>query len=117
MKYVVIQAHRSGYPRPIRVAKGDLLEIGQRYEGNESWLDWYLCTCAGQEPGWVPAQLIERVGVAQGRALEHYSAHELDVDPGQQVLALLPMNGWLWCRRAGNGELGWLPLEKLQLLE
>ncbi len=80
MKYVVIKAHRSGYPRPIRVAKGDLLEIGQRYEGNESWLDWYLCTCAGQEPGWIPAQLIERVGVAHGRALEHYSAHELARD-------------------------------------
>lgn len=116
MKYVVIEGHRSEYPRPICFAKGDLLEIGQRYEGEEAWQDWYLCTCVGQAPGWVPGQLIERVGVAQGRALEHYSAHELDVDPGQGVEGLRPLNGWMWCRRQANGELGWLPCEKLRLV-
>ncbi|MFV3288455.1 SH3 domain-containing protein [Pseudomonas sp. NY11955] len=114
MHYVVIEPHRSEYPRPIRFAKGTLLDIGPRYEGEPGWQDWYLCTCAGQEPGWVPAQLIERLSVCQGRALDHYSAHELDVDPGQRVQMVRPLNGWVWCRRQGNGELGWLPAEKVR---
>lgn len=52
MHYVVIESHRSEYPRPIRFAKGTLLNIGPRYEGEAGWQDWYLCTCTGQEPGW-----------------------------------------------------------------
>ncbi|MDH0303658.1 MULTISPECIES: SH3 domain-containing protein [unclassified Pseudomonas] len=116
MKYVAIAAHRSEYPAPITFARGALLSIGQRYEGDEHWEDWYLCGCHGQEPGWVPAQVIERLGVDRGRALEAYSAHELDIDPGQQLEGLRPLNGWLWCRRVANGELGWVPMAKLRLL-
>lgn len=116
MKYVVIETHRSEYPAPITFARGAMLEVGQRYEGDEHWEDWYLCSCTGQAPGWVPGQLIERLGVAQGRALEPYSAHELDVDPGQQVEGLRALNGWLWCRVAGKDELGWVPLAKLRRL-
>lgn len=114
VEYVVIAPHRSAYPKPLRFAKGTLLEVGQRYEGEPGWQDWYLCCCDGQLPGWVPAQVIERLGVGQGRALEHYSAHELDADPGQRVYRLRQLNGWMWCRRLSNGELGWLPLEKLK---
>jgi hypothetical protein len=85
VKYVVIEHHRSEYPTPITFAGGTLLDIGQRYEGEEPWQDWYLCSCSGQAPGWVPAQVIERIGVDRGRAVEAYCAHELDIDPGQQV--------------------------------
>lgn len=114
MKYLVIKTHRSEYPQPICFAKGDLLSVGHRYEGREGWGDWYLCNCAGQAPGWVPAQLIESLGVGTGRAREHYTAHELDVEPGQWVETLRPLNGWWWCRRLSNGEQGWLPAEVLQ---
>jgi hypothetical protein len=51
-----------------------------------------------------------------GQGGEAYCAHELDIDPGQQVEGLRPLNGWLWCRNLRNGELGWLPQEKLRLL-
>ncbi|MGE8462335.1 MAG: SH3 domain-containing protein [Pseudomonas capeferrum] len=112
MHYIVIEPHRSEYPRPLRFVKGTLLDIGPRYEGEPGWQDWYLCSCTGQEPGWVPAQLIEPISVGRGRALDDYSAHELDADPGQLVQILRPLNGWIWCRRQGDGELGWLPAEK-----
>ncbi|AIZ33180.1 SH3 domain-containing protein [Pseudomonas sp. K1(2024)] len=117
MNYVVIERHRSEYPKPISFAQGVRLQIGQRYEGDKGWEDWYLCHCAGQEAGWVPAQVIERLGVGEGRSLEPYSAHELDVDPGQVMVGLRPLNGWLWCRRQRNGELGWLPMHKLRRLD
>nr|WP_314483168.1 SH3 domain-containing protein [uncultured Pseudomonas sp.] len=116
MHYIVIEPHRSEYPRPLRFARGTLLEVGPRYESGSGLQDWYLCCCTGQEPGWVPEQIIERLGVDQGKALDHYCAHELDVEPGQLVQMLRPLNGWLWCRRHGDGELGWLPASKLQQL-
>ncbi|MBC3409858.1 ligand-binding protein SH3 [Pseudomonas sp. SWRI107] len=117
MKYVVIEPHRSEYPAPIRFEPGTVLDIGPRYEGEAHWQDWYLCSCPGQQPGWVPGQLIERIGVGKGRALQAYCAHELDVDAGHQVEGLWSLNGWLWCRRLRNGELGWLPEDKLQPLD
>ncbi|MBJ9976371.1 ligand-binding protein SH3 [Pseudomonas sp. S75] len=117
MNYVVIENHRSEYPRPIHFVRGALLQIGQRYQGEHDCQDWYLCSCGGQQAGWVPGQLIERLGVGEGRALESYSAHELDVDPGQVMVGLRPLNGWLWCRSQRNGELGWLPLDKLRRLD
>ncbi|WP_243432331.1 hypothetical protein [Pseudomonas sp. 32_A] len=64
----------------------------------------------------MPAQLIEWLSMCQGRALDHYSAHELDADPGQLVQMVRPLNGWVWCRRHGNDEYGWLPAQKLQPL-
>ncbi|AIR91293.1 SH3 domain-containing protein [Pseudomonas cremoricolorata] len=115
MKYVVIKSHRSEYPQPICFAKGALLTVGQRFEGHDGWQDWYLCSCQAQTPGWVPAQIIEALGVGQGRAREPYNAHELDVDPGQLIETLRALNGWYWCRRLSNGELGWLPGEVLHL--
>ncbi|MFS0826897.1 SH3 domain-containing protein [Pseudomonas phoenicis] len=115
MKSVVIKIHRSEYPQPIRLVAGQPLSIGQRYEGSEGWEDWYLCTCAGQLPGWVPAQLIEVLGIGHGRARETYCAHELDVEPGQIIEALRFLNGWYWCKRLSDGELGWLPSEVLRL--
>ena len=95
-------------PAP-RLVKGTLLDIGPRYEGEPGWQDWYLCSCTGQEPGWVPAQLIEPISVGRGRALDDYSAHELDADPGQLVQILRPLNGWIWCRRQGDGDHHPLP--------
>ncbi|QXI40396.1 ligand-binding protein SH3 [Pseudomonas xantholysinigenes] len=116
MKYLVVEAHRSEYPAPITFVQGTLLDVGQRYEGQEQWQDWYLCSCPGQISGWVPGQLIERLGVGRGRALADYSAYELDVDPGQQLDGLRWLNGWLWCRRVEGDEQGWVPLAKLRPL-
>ncbi|MBN6790112.1 UNVERIFIED_ORG: hypothetical protein J2W65_001469 [Pseudomonas parafulva] len=116
MHFIVIERHRSAYRRPLHFAQGTLLEVGPRFESEPGMQDWYLCSCTGQEPGWVPEQLIERLDFNQGRALDHYCAHELDVEPGQLVERLRLLNGWLWCRRHGDGELGWLPVGKLQQL-
>ncbi len=115
MKAVVITQYRSEYPQPIRFTAGELLAVGQRYEGRDGWQDWYLCTSAACIPGWVPEQIIEILGVGRGRAREPYCAHELDVDPGQLIETLRPLNGWYWCRRLSDDELGWLPAEVLRL--
>src|SRR5690606_15251699 len=74
-----------------------------RYEGPEGWDNWIFCSMSRHSGGWVPEQIIERLPGDAGRALEDYSAREMNVDPGDQVLGERTLNAWCWCRRP----LGW----------
>lgn len=64
-KYLVVTPHQSEFPNPITFKKGAPLVVGEKHEGPEGWDNWFLCSTPGQEPGWVPGQVIERlVGTA-----------------------------------------------------
>lgn len=117
MKFAVVAEHRSEYPEPITFTKGAALMVGECYEGEEGWDNWYLCSASGQHDGWVPGQLIERLEGNRGRAREDYCARELDVDSGDIVLGSRQLNGWVWCCKVPDGESGWVPLAVLQPLE
>lgn len=112
-KYRVIQPHTSEYPRPITFERGALLEVGEEYVGEEGWDNWFRCTAPGQEAGWVPGQIIERLDGASGRALEDYTARELNVQVGDLVIGIRELNGWAWCERQDGSEAGWVPLDAL----
>ncbi|MCP3748870.1 SH3 domain-containing protein [Pseudomonas sp. SBB6] len=114
MKFRVIDAHRSEYPEPITFAKGAPLSIGERYEGEEGWDNWYWCSTAGQPAGWVPGQVIERLGDDQGIALEDYCARELEVQAGDCLVGGRQLNGWVWCSKGRAS--GWVPLQVLQVI-
>lgn len=116
MKYVVIKAHKSQFPDPIIVLKGELLHVGEKYNGPENWDHWYFCTTAAKKAGWVPAQVIQWLNDKTGIALEDYSARELNVDNGEIVVGLKIMNGWLWCHTDTRAKSGWVPLAHLQRL-
>lgn len=93
------------------------MQIGQPYSGPEDWPNWLWCRVAGRAAdavGWVPAQIIERVDAHSGIALADYSAQELDVDIGDELLGQRMLNGWVWCAHATRDEAGWVPLQCLQ---
>ncbi|CAM0119273.1 hypothetical protein [Stenotrophomonas thermophila] len=113
MNYIVTAAHRSEFPHPITLRRGQALVVGERYEGPEGWEDWFLCEAKGQQPGFVPAPVIGRNAQGDAYATEDYCARELDVDPGQLLRGMRTLNGWAWCVPE-NGEPGWVPLEKLR---
>lgn len=113
IKLIVTAQHRSNYPDPIAFPEGTLLEIGEEYTGNEGWEGWYFCTVPGQGSGWVPRQLIEWTGDTFGRALESYSAKELNVEPGEILWGSERLNGWIWCIRSSAAEEGWVPLDNV----
>ena len=97
MNYVVIKSHRTNYPNPISLVKGQLFIIGEKYKGPEKWDNWYFCTTVDQNSsGWVPAQIIQWKGT-EGIAEEDYTAKELDVDEGEHLVGLKELNGWIWC--------------------
>ena len=116
MQYVVVKSHQSEFPNPIRLKAGDRFSVGEMYRGPESWADWYLCSAFGQEPGWVPMQVISRQDDGMGIATMDYTALEMDVDLGETVKGGRKLNGWVWCSSAAAGREGWVPEENLQML-
>ena len=107
MNYIVTAAHRSEFPHPITLRRGQALVVGERYEGPEGWDDWFLCEAEGQQPGFVPAPVIGRDAQGGAFATEDYCARELDVDPGQLLRGMRTLNGWGWCMPANRDGCRW----------
>lgn len=116
MKYVVIKEHRTNYPDPIMLTKGQEIAVGEKYDGPEDWDNWFFCKTSNQKKGWVPGQLIEMRGTT-GVEKEDYNAKELNVDEQEFVIGSKETNGWIWCIRTLDSDEGWLPKENLKPLE
>lgn len=110
MKFIATGQYRSEYPDPITFTSGTPLFIGDMYEGDEGWDNWYFCTVPDHPGGWVPEQLIERSNQpGYGIAKDDYTAKELDVNEGDELLAIKFLNGWVWCQRLSDQDSGWVP--------
>lgn len=59
-------------------------------------------------------KVIQRLKNANGLALEDYTARELNVHEGEQLIGTRMLNGWVWCIKAVSEESGWVPLENLK---
>lgn len=114
VELVVTEEHRSEYPDPVIIEKGDTFLIGEKYTGSEGWDNWYFCSVPGKSVGWIPAQYIEWLDSTLGEAKEAYSAKELNVDAGEILCGFKELNGWVWCRRASDKEEGWIPLRNVR---
>ena len=114
MKYQVIEQHRSEFPNPIIVTKGDKLIVGEKSDENEIWNNWYLCETQHHVTGWVPGQIIKMLSDNEGEVLEDYSAKEMDVDVNDQLVGTRELNGWIWCQNLASNEEGWVPAENLK---
>jgi hypothetical protein len=111
----VIRDHTSEFPEPITFRKGAPLTVGEKYAGPEGWENWVFCESPGQKGGWVPAQIIEVAPDNNAaRALEDYTARELDVREGELLFGSRTLNGWVWCQKSNGSDSGWVPLENLQ---
>ncbi|MGE7883590.1 SH3 domain-containing protein [Bacillus sp. NPDC094077] len=115
MKYIVMKSHVSRYPDPIRLEEGDVVHIGEKYVGTESWDNWVFCHEERyNRKGWVPEQIIRidmvnRVGIIT----KEYTAKELNVRSGERLIGLEELNGWIWCGKI-DGEKGWIPKGNLR---
>ncbi|WP_087025543.1 SH3 domain-containing protein [Thaumasiovibrio subtropicus] len=58
--YIAIANHRSEYPDPICFSAGEKLHVGERYEGEEDWDNWFFCRSESGKSGWVPIQIFEQ---------------------------------------------------------
>ncbi|EHS0389644.1 hypothetical protein KUQ09_001223 [Salmonella enterica] len=115
LRFTAIDSHLSEYPDPISFTRGTSLIVHEKYEGEDEWDNWFYCTMPDQTGGWVPGQILDRdEGTNRGLAKEDYTARELEVKKGDEVLGQKSLNGWMWCERPSDAQSGWVPLSLLQ---
>lgn len=117
MNYIVRKEHISNYPDPISLATGDLVRVIEKYVGSEGWDNWASCeSLKTGKIGWVPEQILRKESDLTS-VTSDYNANELNVKPGEIVLGIEKLNGWIWCRHQSTHEMGWLPLNILEIIE
>jgi uncharacterized protein YgiM (DUF1202 family) len=105
-KVVVVTAYVSAYPEPVRVHRGDRLQIDLRRNEYEGWV-W--ATTEDDNSGWMPQSYLETVsGSETAVATRDYDATELTVKPGDELDVLESESNWLLVRSA-DGRVGWVP--------
>lgn len=105
----LVEDHQASYESPIQSTAGTPITL----DGREwDWHDhrWLWCCAPDGREGWVPEEYLQ-----DGKLKCDYSAQELSAKSGDKVIALKSTGGWVWCQH-GIGE-GWLPAEKLVLLD
>ncbi|MHA2068620.1 MAG: SH3 domain-containing protein [Candidatus Thorarchaeota archaeon] len=106
----VLKSHESEISRPLVAKRGEQLE-GQKKE--TKWEGWLWCRTKADVDGWVPKSYLEPLSEpGQYQLLQDYTARELKVQPGDEVMVLIEESGWAWAR-SPTGEEGWVPLENL----
>ena len=96
--------HRIEYPDPIRIEAGERVNVGREDADSPGW-KW--CKAADGREGWVPVELLSGEG-AEATVLQDYSARELEVRPGEEVIVEEARHDWLLVRN-GEGKRGWIP--------
>jgi len=120
-KYIVTKKWSVVYSDPVELISGQEIILDKnRIEDNPDWKGWVWCE-ASNNKGWVPEQILNITEInpeySKATVLENYSAAELNVDHGETIYGDKIINGWLWCRKEGSEEFGWLPLDNLSELK
>lgn len=102
----VSRAYRTQYPNPIRVLCGERVRWVDRADDGE-FAGWKWAVAPSGLEGWVPRAWFG-AGDAQSSALRDYSAQELPIGAGEEVLELDEFSGWIWVMDR-KGRCGWVP--------
>src|SRR5437667_6050166 len=101
--------HRIEYPDPLRVAAGERVNVGHESAGFPGW-KW--CKASDGREGWVPVELLSNEG-AETTVLQDYSARELAVRPGEEVIVEESGHEW-WLVRNALGERGRIRASRIE---
>jgi SH3-like domain-containing protein len=101
----VARDYTAQYPDPITVRAGDRVQVGR---DDPEFPGWRWCTGPDGRAGWVPEDLLRSDGATAIMARD-YTARELDVRAGVEVVLGEVMHGWVWATDA-DGRSGWMPV-------
>jgi SH3-like domain-containing protein len=105
-KLRVTRPYNIQYSDPISVRAGERLTIGRR---DDAVPGWRWCTASDGREGWIPVELLSGEE-PQTTILQDYSARELQVVDGEEVMIEEARHGWLRVRNQ-NGTRGWIPAD------
>lgn len=108
----VIKAHTRSYDDPLRVRKGDLVQITKRDLWNDRF-PWVWGIADDGREGWIPEAYVEQEG-EQGSLVRDYNAIELTVALGDNLTIIDDTSGWYWVQNSRR-EFGWVPVECVAL--
>jgi uncharacterized protein YgiM (DUF1202 family) len=100
----VVREYVAQYPDPITVRAGDHVIVGA---DDPEFPGWWWCTGSDGRAGWVPEQLLQRTGTDVVMR-QDYTARELSVQAGVEVVLHHAVNGWAWVS-SSDGRAGWIP--------
>lgn len=112
-KYLVVEDYTSQYNIPIRLSKGDVVNVGDRYTENPEWPGWIWCENSRGEKGWVLERVL-KIEYDRGVVLEDYDAAELNAKKGEVVELERTEGGWILALNS-DGKNGWLPVKNVKL--
>ena len=110
MQARVVRDYRAQYANPIRFAQGEIVTLGER---DTEWPAFIWAITQDGNAGWAPLDWLKPLGDGRAEALRDYSAQELDVDAGDEVVLHSELGGWWWCENQ-DGDRGWLPNESVE---
>src|SRR5262245_949090 len=93
------------YPDPLRASAGQQLTIVRR---DARYPDWVWCSGPDAKEGWVPLAFLDAKAVLQ----RDYSAQELGVHFGEEVVADEEIGGWVHVTNSAR-QAGWIPIRCL----
>lgn len=100
----VVRAYVAQYADPITVRAGDQVVIGR---DDPEFPGWWWCTGPDGRAGWVPEELLQQTG-AEAVMRQDYTARELSVQSGAEIVVHHAVHGWAWVSDA-EGRAGWVP--------
>ena len=100
----IVQEYAAQYPDPISVHAGDRVRVGA---DDPEFPGWRWCTGPDGREGWVPEQLLQWQG-ADAVVREDYTARELSLPAGVEVVVHRVLAGWAWISTQ-DGRTGWVP--------
>lgn len=115
----VIRDYQTVYTDPISVKADEVFTVSEKtdaWQDNPAWL-WVWCTNRQGKSGWVPRNSIQLSADGRtGTTPTAYSAVELTVTAGQELVIEGEESGWFWCRDR-QGRSGWVPVSHVAVLE
>ncbi len=112
----VLDDYKSNDENPIELVKGDTVLLGEVTDPNGEYPNWILCTSerTGRR-GWV-AMGVLKLDNGNGIATQDYTSKEMAVLCGDIVETLYELNGWYWCKRQSDGDIGWVAKNNLTVI-
>ena len=114
VKRRVIADYESPYPESIKFDKGEQVRIGEKFDQDSDWDNWYWCEGQQENKAWVPIQYIDFDGNI-GTINTPYDAKELTIHKGEILETLEEINGFTMAINS-KGIKGWAPLKNLESL-
>ena len=100
----VTQAYKTCYEDAICLKAMDAVTVVRQ---DDEWPEFFWCINSQNKEGWVPQSYFFKEGEI-AHMLKDYSAKELTVSQGEELVLIDSLGGWFWAENK-NGEQGWLP--------